>query len=104
MLSFTINWRQANDKIYLAHSYPYTYTRMLNMMKNVVTQVRKDNEELNGHINIASANNYNSKKESKYNKNKKEDSKKNGINIEIIRYGKSIGNRDLIAYCLTSQK
>ncbi len=30
-----MNWSIDGDKIYVAHSYPYTYTRMMKLMRRI---------------------------------------------------------------------
>jgi hypothetical protein len=35
VLTFTITWKQPNDRIYLAHSFPYTSTRIRNLLKSL---------------------------------------------------------------------
>ena len=35
-LSFKINWKHNNDKIFIAHSYPYTFTKLNKFMENVL--------------------------------------------------------------------
>ena len=41
ILSFTINWKNANDTIYLAHSFPYTCTRIRETMKHLINENNK---------------------------------------------------------------
>ena len=36
MLSFKINWKYANDKLYIAHSYPYTFTKLQSFLKHLI--------------------------------------------------------------------
>ena len=31
-LTFVINWKQSGDKIYLAHSYPYGYDKLVRLL------------------------------------------------------------------------
>ena len=33
-LSFKINWKYANDKLYIAHSYPYTFSKLQSFLKS----------------------------------------------------------------------
>lgn len=41
-LRFVVNWRVAGDKIYLAQSYPYTYSRILGLTRRMVDKVHKN--------------------------------------------------------------
>ena len=59
-LTFVINWKQTGDKIYLAHSYPYGYDRLVKLLDNLYLKnyaekggkkSRLDNEQSNANLN-----------------------------------------------------
>lgn len=39
-LSFKLNWKYANDKVYIAHSYPYTYSMLLDKLTSLTANNR----------------------------------------------------------------
>ena len=47
-LSFKINWKYNNDKLYIAHSYPYTLTKLNKLLDGVLAK----NKEIAGKICI----------------------------------------------------